>query len=157
MARRKKTTRRTPSKARKTSKTHKTQAHKIAHNGHLGDWLAKLPTQDWFDFASQQRTRLVREINHLSTEILHRIGEANILSNRDEIVKEAKDHLDSIITRINRSELISRVIKAARGTRNEILTFLNIPSPKELSALQKRLNQLEKKMTSARGRSRTHA
>lgn len=152
MARHKKTTRRAPVKTPK-ARAHKT-THKTAHAVNLGDWLAKLPAQDWFDFASQQRTRLIREVNHLSTEILHRIGDSNIFSNRDEIVKEAKDHLDSIITRINRSELISRVINAARGTRNEILSFLNIPSPKELSSLQKRLNQLEKKMTHTRPRSR---
>lgn len=152
MARHKKTTRRAPAKTRKT-RAHKT-THKADQVVNLGDWLAKLPTQDWFDFATQQRTRLSREINHLSAEILHRISESNIFSNRDEIVKEAKEHLDSIITRINRSELISRVINAARGTRNEILSFLNIPSPKELSSLQKRLNQLEKKMTHTRPRSR---
>lgn len=144
MARRKKV-------ARKT-KTHK--ARKAVGPAKLGDWLAKLPTQDWFDFATQQRTRLAREVNHLSSEILNRISESQIFSNRDEILKEAKNHLDSILTHINHSELISKMMNAARGTRNEILSFLNIPSPKELSSLQKRLNQLEKKMTKARPRAR---
>lgn len=144
MARRKKV-------ARKT-KPHK--ARKAAGPAKLGDWLAKLPTQDWFDFATQQRTRLAREVNHLSSEILNRISESQIFSNRDEILKEAKNHLDSILTHINHSELISKVMNAARGTRNEILSFLNIPSPKELSSLQKRLHQLEKKMTKARPRAR---
>lgn len=120
----------------------------------LENWLNMLPTQDWFDFASQQRVRLIREVSHLSGEILNRISESNILSNREDILKEAKEHLDHIISRINRSELISKVIDAARGTKNEILSFLNIPSSKELSSLQKRLNQLEKKMTSGR-RTRT--
>lgn len=109
---------------------------------------------NWFDFASQQRSRLIKEINHLSTEILNRIAESNIFSNRDDIIKEAKDHLDSIVNRLNQSELLSRVIHAARDTRNEILSFLNIPSSKELSSLQKRLNQLEKKITTARTRAR---
>lgn len=131
-------------------KTHR--PHKIEHSAKLGDWLAKLPAQDWFDFASQQRSRLVREINHLSNEILNRISETHIFSNRDEILKEAKDHLDSIVSHLNRSELISRVIDAARGTKNEILSFLNIPSSKELSGLQKRLNMLEKKVTRSRTR-----
>lgn len=150
MARHKKTTRKSSPKA--------TKAHKkpVKVKG-LEDWLNKLPTQDWFDFASQQRARLAREVNHLSTEILNRIGESNILSNRDEILKEAKEHLETIMSRINRSELISRVIDAARGTRNEILTFLNIPSSKELTTLQKRLNQLEKKMTGGKARPRTRA
>ena len=140
----------------------KTRTPKKKHNGKskaysatgLGNLLSKLPTQDWFDFASQQRGRLIREVNHLSSEILSKIGDSNIFSNRDEIVKDAKDHLDSIISRLNQSELISRVIDAARGTKNEILSFLNIPSHKELSSLQRRLNQLEKKVTSARPRSR---
>lgn len=144
MARRKKIVRKT--KVRKT--------RKLAHSAKLGDWLAKLPAQDWFDFASQQRTRLAREVNHLSSEILNRISDSHIFSNRDEILKEVKEHLDSILSRINHSELISKVIDAARGTRNEILSFLNIPSSKELSTLQKRLHQLEKKMTSARSRAR---
>ncbi len=122
----------------------------------LEDLFHKLPTQDWFDFASQQRARLAREVGHLSAEILNRISESNILSNRDDILKEAREHLDSIMTRINRSELISRVMDAARGTRNEILSFLNIPSSKELSSLQRRLNQLEKKMSSSRSRPRAY-
>jgi hypothetical protein len=146
MARPKKTSRRRGPKTPKTNKT----TSKI---NRLEDWLHKLPTQDWFDFASQQRARLAREVSHLSSEILSRISESNILNNRDDILKEAKEHLDSIMTRINRSELISRVVDAARGTRNEILSFLNIPSSRELSTLQRRLNQLEKKM----GRSRSRA
>lgn len=145
MARRNKAARKSNPKTLKTNKKHT----KVKG---LDDWLTKLPTQDWFDFASQQRTRLAKEVHHLSVEILNRIGESNILSNRDEILKDAKDHLESIVTRINRSELISRMIKAARGTRNEILSFLNIPSPKELSTLQKRLHQLEKKMNGRRAR-----
>jgi hypothetical protein len=123
----------------------------------LDDWLSKLPTQDWFDFASQQRARLAKEVNHLSTEILNRISESNILSNRDDILKEAKQHLESIMSHINGSELVSRVIDAARGTRNEILSFLNIPSSKELTTLQKRLHQLEKKMNGGKARPRARA
>lgn len=147
MARPKKTARRSTPKVKKAPKN----TGKVAK---LEDWLNKLPTQDWFDFATQQRARLAKEVHHLSAEILNRISESNILSNRDEILQEARDHLDSIMTRINRSELVSRVIDAARGTRNEILSFLNIPSSKELSTLQKRLHQLEKKMTAGRPRPR---
>lgn len=147
MARPKKTKHRNTSKASKSHKTH-------CKNKRLEDWLTKLPTQDWFDFATQQRARLAKEVNHLSTEILNRISESNILSNRDDILKDAKEHLESIMSRINRSELVSRVINAARGTRNEILSFLNIPSSRELSTLQRRLNQLEKKMTGGKSRVR---
>ncbi|PIR20778.1 MAG: hypothetical protein COV45_04270 [Deltaproteobacteria bacterium CG11_big_fil_rev_8_21_14_0_20_47_16] len=154
MAKHKKVTRKT---ARKTPKTKK-KAHKKS-NGYaasgLGNFLSKLPAQDWFDFASQQRHRLIREVNHLSAEILNKISDSNIFSNHDEIVKDAKDHLDSIVSRLNQSELISRVIDAARGTKNEILSFLNIPSHKELSSLQKRLNQLEKKVSHTRPRARS--
>lgn len=140
MARRKKITRKTVKKAKV---------------GGLGDFLNKLPAQDWFDFASQQRGRLIKEINHLSGEILNRIAESNIFSNRDDIINDARDHLDSIVSRLNQSELLSKVIHAARGTKNEILSFLNIPSSKELSSLQKRLNQLEKRITTARSRTRS--
>lgn len=145
MARHKKTARKASAKAPKTHK-------KVKKVKKLEDWLSKLPTQDWFDFATQQRARLAKEVNHLSTEILNRIGESNILSNRDEILTEAKEHLETIMSRINRSELVSRVIDAARGTRNEILSFLNIPSSKELTTLQKRLHQLEKKMNGGKSR-----
>jgi len=153
MAPRKKVARKSPSKKHHTKKKTKGKSNGHEASG-LGDFLSKLPTQDWFDFASQQRHRLIREVNHLSAEIIGKISDSNIFSNRDEIVKEAKDHLDSIVSRLNQSELISRVIDAARGTKNEILSFLNIPSHKELTSLQRRLNQLEKKVSTSRPRSR---
>lgn len=154
MGRQKKSTRKHSTSKTRTKKKPKRKSNGYAASG-LGDLLSKLPAQDWFDFASQQRTRLIREVNHLSSEILNRISDSNIFSNRDEIVKDAKEHLDSIVSHLNQSELISRVIDAARGTKNEILSFLNIPSHKELSSLQKRLHQLEKKISTTRPRARS--
>lgn len=142
-----------PKKTRKKhTATKRTKKAPKGMRGQLGEWFEKLPTQNWFDFASGQRERLVKEVHGLAGEIVNRVGDATFFRNRDQLVKEVRNHMDSIISSLNRSELISKALGAASDTKNEILSFLNIPSQRELSTLQKRLNQLEKKMTRPRPR-----
>lgn len=146
----KSTARKTPVRKVKSKKARTLSARNV--KAQLGGWLDKLPAQDWLEFANSQRTRLVKEVSQLTNEILKRINETTILSNRNEIVNEAKDHLDSIVNRINQSDLISKALGAAKDTKNEIFSFLNIPSQKELASLQRRLNQLEQKVSKVKPR-----
>lgn len=107
---------------------------------------------DWVTFANQQRANLVREVRTLGEEIISKIADSPIFAQREELIREARHHLDTILQRLNRSSLLSRAMDRARITSTEILSFLNIPSQGELKRLQKKLNQIESRLSDLQGR-----
>ena len=106
--------------------------------------------QDWLTFATMQRSKVVREVKELGEQIIARISESGVFVQREELIKEARHHLESLLGRLNAGSIVDSAIQAARikarNTRTEILSFLNIPSHRELSKLQRKLNQIETRL-----------
>lgn len=117
------------------------------------DWINKLSPQDWLALANAQRERISLEVKHLSDEILSKIHSADILSNKEHILHDAKDTLEDLINRIDDSDLVDKAIDTAIHTKDGLLAFLNIPTHEEMTQLQRKLNRIERRMSQLAGRS----
>lgn len=106
--------------------------------------------EDWMAFASQQRTRLVRDVRGMCEEILGKISESPVFAHRDELVREMRTHLESMVNRLNAGTLLDRAIDSAKMRQHELLSFLNVPSQQELKQLQRKLNLIETRLNTIR-------
>ena len=116
------------------------------------EWIDKLSTQDWLALADAQRGRIRLEIKHLSNEILSKIHGANILTNKDSILDDAKNNLESIVNQVENGDLVNKAIDTAIHTKDGLLAFLNIPTHEEMVSLQRKLSRIERRMTRLRSR-----
>lgn len=106
--------------------------------------------EDWMSFASQQRTRLVREVRGMCEEILEKISGSPVFAHRDELVREMRAQLESVVNRLNAGTLLDRAIDSAKMRQHELLSFLNVPSQQELKQLQRKLNLIETRLNTIR-------
>jgi len=111
-------------------------------------WVNNVSKQDWTALASAQKDRVSLEIRQLSDEILSRINCADVLENKDKILKEAKANLDTIVKNVDHSNLVDKAIDTAIHTKDGLLAFLNIPTHNEMTKLQRNLKKLERRMNS---------
>jgi hypothetical protein len=120
------------------------------------DWVSKLSPQDWSALAGAQRERISLEVKHLSDEILSKIYGADVLSNKNGVLQEAKDSLEDIINKIDDSALVEKAIDTAIHTKDGLLAFLNIPTHEEMVHLQRQLKRLERRMSQLAGGTTRH-
>ena len=106
----------------------------------------KSAAQDWLSFASMQRSRLIREVRDLGEEIVERIADSPVFSQREEMIHDVRAQLETIFDRLNTGDLLHRALDTARMTRTEIMSFLSIPTQKELTKLQRKLNKIETRL-----------
>ncbi len=104
--------------------------------------------EDWMAFASLQRSRLVREVRGMCDEILEKVGESPIFAHRDEVIREMRQHLETLMHRLNAGALIDKAIDSAKLRQHDLLSFLNVPSQEELKQLQRKLNKIETRLNS---------
>lgn len=116
----------------------------------LTGWLDRHGAGDWLTIAAKQRATLVREVRHLGDEIVERISTTPIFQHREQLIREARGHVESILDNINASSLVSRAIDKAKESGSELLSFLNVPTQSELRKLQLRLNQIETKLVKSK-------
>lgn len=107
------------------------------------DLLEKCAASDWMAFATQQRSKLVSDVKSLGEEIVSKIAATPIFSNRDELIREARLHMEALLGQLNGGSFFDKAIDTARQKQGELLSFLNIPSHKELTTLQRKLNKIE--------------
>lgn len=112
----------------------------------FGKLLDNSSARDWLAFASLQRGRLVREVRDLGEEIVSKIAHTPVFCQRDELIREARNHIDALLGHLHGGSLVNRALHKARQTQTELLSILNIPSQKELAKLQKKLNQIEARL-----------
>lgn len=113
----------------------------------FGKLLDNSSARDWLAFASLQRGRLVREVRDLGEEIVSKIAHTPVFCQRDELIREARNHIDALLGHLNGGSLVNRALHKARQTQTELLSILNIPSQKDLAKLQKKLNQIEARLS----------
>jgi len=118
------------------------------------EWVDKLSPQDWTALAGAQQKRVKEEIRHLSDEILSKIYDADILQDKDSILKDAKYSLEDIVDRVDRCNLVEKAIDTAIHTKDGLLAFLNIPTHDEMVKLQRKLSRIERRMSDLPARSR---
>ncbi len=146
-------------KARPKKTNHLTQMAKAAKDkfskamapelGRMFDQLQDA-AGDWLAFASLQRGRLVREVRSLCEEIVEKISETPVFAHREDLVREVRQQLDTLLHRINAGALIDKAIDSAKMKQHDILSFLNVPSQEELKSLQRKLNQIEARLNTLR-------
>ncbi|MBI4237657.1 MAG: hypothetical protein HY696_04455 [Deltaproteobacteria bacterium] len=144
-------TKRTKAAPRRSRKNGQANGHLVDRaRGVISELLQKYGAKDWLTVASQQRSHLVREVRALGDEMITRISSTPIFAQREQLIHEARDHLDSILDKLNGWDLLSRAYHSAKETGSELLSFLNIPSQRELKKLQTRLHKIESRLATIR-------
>lgn len=110
----------------------------------LDHWSAN----DIIQLAFKKRNQIAKEVKCYADGIVHTLSGAHILPNRNKLVKEAKQNLQGFVKKIQKTNVAHEAIKLASNKGSEFLSLLNFPTKKDVSKLNLRLNQLEKKLKS---------
>ena len=113
--------------------------------------LDKVRTHGFYSVASDKKDDFEREIRRLVEDVLDRAKDVELLPfnaiNRDRIISEAKKNLEEIRERINTTGWLARVRVSATNTKEQVLSILSIPSQSELTKLQRKLTNLETRIS----------
>ena len=96
----------------------------------MPQWLSHFPAKEWAEVANAQKDKLVQEVEHLASEIMARISEAPIFDNREQLIHEARHHLETLIRSVRRS-------------KQYLLGFFNISTRNDLTKLERKLSKIE--------------
>jgi hypothetical protein len=114
------------------------------------DLIDKVNLDGIYNVASETKDEWEREIRRLAEDVVDRAKEFEFIPvesfNRDKIVKDAKRNIGELVARINDSDVLNRVMENADKTKNQVLSFLSIPSANEISQLSKKIKRLESKV-----------
>lgn len=111
--------------------------------------FSRLKKTDFFAKAQQKTDGLEKEVRRLADEIVDRAKNLNLTTNRfatKKFFKDARRGLDNFVGSIEKSNLVSAAKHRAENTRNEILSFLSIPSQNEVTKLEKKISTLERRL-----------
>lgn len=88
--------------------------------------------------------------------IIHTIAAADFLSNKNHLVKEAKQNLEKCLHKIEKSDVALKAKHLAKAKGNELRSWFNVPSKRDITKLNSRLSQLEKRFKSLSRRAAAH-
>lgn len=66
---------------------------------------------------------------------------------REKLIVEARKNLNELASRVQKSDLVSRVQTRAREAKNQVFSVLSIPSQEEVVRLQRKIANLELRVT----------
>lgn len=97
-----------------------------------------------------KRLHLSKEVKHYADGIVHTLTRADFLPNRNKLIREARHNMEKFIKKIQKSDVASKALDLASNKGNKVLSLLNFPTKKDVSRLNARLNQLEKRLKGLR-------
>jgi hypothetical protein len=118
--------------------------------GSIEDLLGKVRSNGIYSIASDKKDDFEREIRRMAEDVVDRAKDVELLpfnaANRDRIISEAKRNLEDLRERLKTSEWVARARVSASNTKDQFLSILSIPSQGELTKLQKKISNLEKRV-----------
>ncbi|MDO8527077.1 MAG: hypothetical protein Q7T03_05245 [Deltaproteobacteria bacterium] len=97
-----------------------------------------------------------KKLDHLKSKDIMRLA----LKKRNQISKEVKFYADGIVNTLSNAHFLpnkNRLVGVASKTGTKILSMLDFPTKKDVSRLNARLSQLEKRFKSLSSGKRAHA
>lgn len=98
---------------------------------------------------------IVKEVRFYADGIIHTLNHADILPNKNYLMKEAKKNLEGFVKKIQKSNVAHIAIDLASQKSAQVLALLNFPTKKDVAKLNARLSTLEKKLKHLGGRRRS--
>ncbi len=110
----------------------------------------QLDSKEIVRLAIKKRTQISKEVKYYADGIVHTLTHADLLPNKNKLLREAKRNLEGFVKKIQKSDVASKAINLATHKGNEFLNLLNFPTKKEVAKLNSRLSQLEKRLKTLR-------
>lgn len=108
--------------------------------------LNELDTKEIFGLALKKRKQITKEVKYYTDGIVHTLSNADFLSNKNHLVKEAKHNLENFLHKIQKSGVVTHAKDLAASKGTKVLERLNFPTKKDVVKLNSRLSQLEKRL-----------
>ena len=86
-------------------------------------------------------------MRRLAKDIVHTLKEAHFLSKKERLVRDAQKNLEVILKKVRKNPMVVQAKDLAVNQSGHLLEALNVPSRKDVSLLNKRLSQIEKRLT----------
>ena len=113
------------------------------HNNHL---LGTIEKQAAWALRQFKKSQIVKEVKYYADGIVETISQSDILPDKKRLVKEAKKNLEGFMKKIQKSNVAHMAIDLASQKSSQLLSLFDFPTKKEVSRLNARLSQLEKKL-----------
>src|SRR3989338_4710693 len=126
-------------RAYKQVKTWPNDLQKVLSN----DWT----TRDLIEYAAKQRDNVEHEVRRIAKDIVHTLKEAHFLSKKERLVRDAQKNLEVILKKVRKNPMVVQAKDLAVNQSGHLLEALNVPSRKDVSLLNNRLSQIEKRLT----------
>ena len=98
---------------------------------------------------------VIKEVRFYADGILHTLNHADILPNKNYLMKEAKKNLEGFVKKIQKSNVAHIACDLASHKGSQVLAMLNFPTKKDVAKLNARLSTLEKKLKHLGGKRRS--
>ena len=95
---------------------------------------------------------VIKEVRFYADGIIHTLNHADILPNKNYLMKEAKKNLEGFMKKIQKSGVAHIACDLASQKSSQVLALLNFPTKKDVAKLNARLSTLEKKLKHLSGK-----
>lgn len=115
------------------------------------DILKKVRKTDIYTKAQEKTEDFEKDVRKLADDIVSRVKSLELghsLFSAKKIFKDVRKSFDSFVNKIEKTNFIEQAKEKAENTRNELLSFLSIPSQNEVERLEKKIVSLEKRIQS---------
>lgn len=112
-------------------------------------WAKKinlLSYKDIMKLAVKKHDLITKEVRYYADGIVKTLNKADILPNKNRLVKEAKQSLKCFLDKVQKSNVAHQAKNLAQLNSSKLLSILDFPSRKDVARLSGRLSQLEKKL-----------
>lgn len=113
------------------------------------DVFKRVRKTDIYTKAQERTEDFEKEVKKLADDVVHRVKNFELghgLFSAKKIIKDVRKTFESFVTRIEKGDIVLQAKKKAESTRNDILSFLSIPSQNEVERLEKKIVSLEKRI-----------
>lgn len=113
------------------------------------DVIKKVRKTDIYTKAQEKTEDFEKEIRKLADDVVGRVRNLELgqgLFSTKKIIKDIRKTYAAFVTKIGKADFFGQAKEKAESTRNEILSFLSIPSQNEVERLEKKIVSLEKRI-----------
>lgn len=115
------------------------------------DIFKKVRKTDIYTKAQEKTEDIEKEVRKLADDVVSRVKNLELgqgLFSAKKIFKDVRKSFESFVSKIEKADFVGQAKEKAESTRNEILSFLSIPSQNEVERLEKKIVSLEKRIQS---------
>ncbi len=113
------------------------------------DVIKKVRKTDIYTKAQEKTEDFEKEVRKLADDVVGRVKNLELgqgLFSAKKIFKDIRKTFNTFVSKIEKVDFLEQAKEKAESTRNDILSFLSIPSQNEVERLEKKIVSLEKRI-----------